>query len=102
METEMETETKPDVNLSKLSSTNGRINVKVQAQDGGTVHFVVKRTTPMMKLMTAYCDRKGIQMNSIRFVFDGNPITPENTPDQLAMEEDDCIEVYQSQTGGKV
>jgi len=70
--------------------------------------------------MQAYCDRQGFQMNTIRFMFDGNHIGPDTTPAevckflmlkvaplwcrffnlQLEMEDDDTIEVFQQQTGG--
>ena len=58
-------------------------------------------------------------MSTIRFVFDGNSVGPDNTPNevsvhkcpvssikidsmylQLEMEDDDTIEVFQQQTGG--
>ena len=87
-------------------------------QDGSVVHFKIKRNTQLKKLMQAYCDRQGFQMNTIRFMFDGNHLGPETTPAevsstssstehsliflfcQLEMEDDDTIEVFQQQTGG--
>jgi small ubiquitin-related modifier len=87
-------------NDNKAALKSDHINLRVQSQDGSTVHFKIKKNTPMKKLMQAYCDRKGIRMDSIRFVFDGTIITSDHTPVQLEMEEDDCIEVFQQQTGG--
>lgn len=53
-------------------------------QDGSVVHFKIKRNTQLKKLMQAYCDRQGFQMNTIRFMFDGNPIGPETTPSEVS------------------
>ncbi|XP_041510990.1 small ubiquitin-related modifier 1-like isoform X2 [Microtus oregoni] len=53
------------------------ITVKVIAQDGNEIHFKVKMTTQLKKLKETYCQRQ-----------------------DLEMEEDDVIEVYQEQTGG--
>ncbi|XP_065053774.1 small ubiquitin-related modifier 1-like [Rhopilema esculentum] len=77
------------------------INLKVVGGDNSEVHFKIKRTTQLKKLKTAYCDRQGIPHNSVRFLFDGQRITDDTTPKQLEMEDDDVIEVYQEQTGGK-
>ena len=55
-------------------------------QDGSVVHFKIKRNTQLKKLMQAYCDRQGFQMNSIRFMFDGNHIGPDTTPSEVSTE----------------
>ncbi|XP_028418057.1 small ubiquitin-related modifier 1-like [Dendronephthya gigantea] len=76
------------------------INLKVIAQDNTEVHFKIKRTTQLKKLKQAFCDRQGVALNSLRFLFDGQRITDDQTPKDLEMEDDDVIEVYQEQTGG--
>ena len=48
------------------------------------VHFKIKRNTQLKKLMQAYCDRQGFQMNTIRFTFDGNHLGPETTPAEVS------------------
>lgn len=53
-------------------------------QDGTVVHFKIKRNTQLKKLMQAYCDRQGLQMNAIRFMFDGNHLGPETTPCEVS------------------
>ena len=40
------------------------INLKVVGQDGIEVYFRCKQTTPLKKLMHAYCDRQDIRTNS--------------------------------------
>nr|XP_058909459.1 small ubiquitin-related modifier 1 isoform X2 [Kogia breviceps] len=53
------------------------IKLKVIGQDSSEIHFKVKMTTHLKKLKESYCQR------------------------QLGMEEEDVIEVYQEQTGGR-
>ncbi|CAB4009879.1 small ubiquitin-related modifier 1-like [Paramuricea clavata] len=76
------------------------INLKVMGQDNTEVHFKIKRTTQLKKLKQAFCDRQGVALNSLRFLFDGQRINDDQTPKDLEMEDDDVIEVYQEQTGG--
>jgi small ubiquitin-related modifier len=78
------------------------INLKVAGQDGSVVQFKIKKHTPLRKLMQAYCDRQGLQISLVRFRFDGNPVKETDTPDALEMEDEDTIDVFQSQTGGRL
>ena len=45
--------------------------------------------------------RQGVPVTSLRFLFDGRRINDDETPKALEMENDDVIEVYQEQTGGR-
>merc|ERR1712179_651546 len=74
------------------------VNLKVCGQDGSVVQ--IKKNTQRKKLMSAYCDRQGLDSNQIRFRFDGTPIQDTDTPTTLDMEDDDTIDVFQEQTGG--
>uniref|UniRef100_A0A8C2MYJ0 Small ubiquitin-related modifier n=1 Tax=Cricetulus griseus TaxID=10029 RepID=A0A8C2MYJ0_CRIGR len=65
------------------------IKLKVTGQDSSEIHFKVKMTTHLKKLKESYCQRQSVPMNSLRFLFE-----------ELGMEEEDVIEVYQEQTGG--
>lgn len=76
------------------------IEVKVIAQDGNEVHFKVKTTTQLKKLKESYCQRQGVPSNSLKFLFEGQRIADNHTPEELGLEEEDMIEVYQEQTGG--
>lgn len=92
-------EEKKDV---KAEGSTEHINLKVTGQDGSVVHFKIKRNTPLRKLMSAYCDRTGVKVDSMRFRFDGQPINETDTPSMLEMEDGDSIDVFQQQTGGCV
>ena len=76
------------------------INVKVKAQDGTEIFFKIKRTTVLKKLMDAYCTRQGVASTQCRFIFDGERLKDDDTPDKLEMENGDEIDVMVEQTGG--
>ena len=42
--------------------------------------------------MSAYCKKVGADMDSVRFLFDGDRIRPDQTPGQLDMEDADIID----------
>ena len=42
--------------------------------------------------MDAYCARVGKEAGSIRFLFDGDRIAPDSTPNDLGMEDEDEID----------
>jgi small ubiquitin-related modifier len=90
----MSEDAKPDV------KTDDTINLKVSTQDGNEIFFKCKMTTPLSKLMNAFCQRQGVTMQSVRFLFDGSRITPEQTPKELDMEDGDAIDVMVEQQGG--
>ncbi|CAH6778205.1 small ubiquitin-related modifier 5 [Phodopus roborovskii] len=76
------------------------ITVKVIAQDGSEIHFKVRMTTQLKKLKESYCQRQGVPSNSLKFLYEGQRIADSHTPEELEMEEEDMIEVYQEQIGG--
>lgn len=50
--------------------------------------------------MDAYCTRQGLSGNQCRFIFDGERLKDDDTPDKLEMENGDEIDVMVEQTGG--
>lgn len=92
-------ETKPSSEVFEIKKEEV-IKVKVVAQDGNEIHFKVKKTTQLKKLKESYCQRQGVPLNSLKFLFEGQKIADNHTPEELEMEEDDVIEVYQEQMGG--
>jgi hypothetical protein len=79
------------------------------------MHFkMIKKTTQLKNLMRAYCARQSLQMDQIRFLFDGkriwagsrgpdqdylNYIYETDTPDEVGMEDGDVIDAMLFQTG---
>ncbi|MBW0463634.1 hypothetical protein O181_003349 [Austropuccinia psidii MF-1] len=76
------------------------INLRVVDGKGNEVFFKIKRSTALEKLMNAYAERAGQHKNSIRFMFDGAKVRPEDTPHDLDMNDNDKIEVMIEQVGG--
>lgn len=67
---------------------------------GDQLLFKIKKTTPMNKLIDAYCKRNAIERAGMRFVFDGALLTGQETPVSLGLEELDVIDAFPQQTGG--
>jgi small ubiquitin-related modifier len=70
------------------------------SQDQTRVHYKIKRSTPMRKLKDAFCTRQGLDVESVRFLFQEEQIGHYQTPNDLRMEENDTIDVMYQQTGG--
>ena len=77
------------------------LNLRVVGQDGQVIQFKIKENTPFRKLMHAYCDRQKLSIAVLRFVFDGSRLSETDTPKDLDMEDDDAIEVFTQQSGGR-
>lgn len=85
----------------KASTSDEYIRLRVITSDNtNEVHFRVKSATALGRLKRSYCSKLGFQVNELRFVFDGQQITDEDTPKKLGMINDDVIEIYQERTGG--
>lgn len=90
-----------DVLEEKASTSDEYIRLRVITSDNtNEVHFRVKSATALGRLKRSYCSKLGFQVNELRFVFDGQQITDEDTPKKLGMINDDVIEIYQERTGG--
>ena len=76
------------------------ISLKVLTRDGNEVYFKCKKKTSLAKLMNAFCQRQGVDQKSVRFLFDGERVRENNTPDELGMEDGDVIDVMVEQQGG--
>lgn len=86
-------EAKPKVETQSLQ-------LVVKDQHGGEVHFKVKVTTKFEKIMNAYCTKKSLDSKVMRFMYEGERINGEQTPQELEMEDGDQIDANQEQLGG--
>lgn len=59
------------------------LNIKV-TDNNNEVFFKIKRSTHLKKLMDAFCDRQGKQLSTVRFLFDGTRVRPEDSPDTVS------------------
>ncbi|KAJ1675437.1 SUMO protein smt3 [Spiromyces aspiralis] len=79
---------------------SSHINLRVVSPDNQEICFKIKRSTRLEKLMNAYLERTNRAKGSIRFIFDGQRINPNDTPEDLEMEENDAIDAMVEQLGG--
>merc|ERR1711933_57865 len=84
---------------NKAGSSSEHLNIKVK-QDDSEIVFKIKKSTPLKKLMSAYCQRNSLDQSQIVFLYEGQRIVAENTPDALGMEDGDEIDAMIHQIGG--
>ena len=53
----------------------------------------MKRTTKLDKIFNAYASREGVEVKDLRFTRDGEAVDPSDTPKDLALEDEDVIDV---------
>lgn len=86
--------------VAEQPKENDRISLRIVGQDGGEVYFKVRSNTPFHKIAKAYCDRKGVSAQSIRFLFDGQRINDDDNAEKLGLQDDDVIDALLQQVGG--
>jgi small ubiquitin-related modifier len=92
-----EGEQKPDIKPEDAATT---IQLVVKDQQGGELHFKVKAHTKFEKIFNAYATKKSIGVETMKFLFDGARLRPTQTPAEVGLENDDCIEAMVEQLGG--
>ncbi len=80
--------------------TNEPITIRVKDQTGEETMFKIKKSTKMIKVFSAYAQRKGVEVSSIRFLLDGERILDTDTPKMLELEDEDQIDCVLQQVGG--
>ncbi|KAI9728079.1 MAG: hypothetical protein M1834_007795 [Cirrosporium novae-zelandiae] len=76
-----------------------RINLTVN-DNNNVIHFKVKQTTCLDKLMEAFCNKSGKALSEVRFLWEGERIIKGQTPRDLGLTNGDIIEVHSEQVGG--
>lgn len=61
-----------------------QIEIKVQAESGSALHFKIKKSTQMVKVMDAWCAKEGAGEDTLRFLFDGQRILKTDTPGSVS------------------
>ena len=61
-------------------------------QQGSEAQFTIKRSTPLRKLMDAYCNCLGMRRSQVRFTVNGERIAPGDTAEGLGLEHEDFID----------
>ena len=76
------------------------IRIKLMSNTGKEVQFQVKPTTKLGTIMHAYCQRLKLNIDSVRFLFDGNRMNEGLLVSQAGLEMDDIIDVQEAMEGG--
>jgi len=100
-----EADTKPDGGEEAAAPAAGGgsepLTIRVKDQNGEETMFKIKKTTRMKKVFATYAARKGVEANAMRFMLDGENISPESTPADLDLDDDDQIDCFLAQVGGR-
>eukprot|EP00889_Picochlorum_renovo_P000204 jgi/Picre1/27234/NNA_000203.t1 len=72
----------------------------VRDQQNGEVVFKVKRSTRFKRVLDAFCNKKSWDSAQVRFAYEGQRVQEDMTPDDLGMENNDCIDAFLEQIGG--
>ncbi|KAG6906698.1 hypothetical protein DXG01_012544 [Tephrocybe rancida] len=73
----------------------------IETQSDEQVYYKIKRSTELKKFMGAYAARVGNDVNTLRFLYDGNMLPTldvNDGPARLDMENDDTIDGMVEQT----
>ncbi len=71
----------------------------------GTKDYLIKKSTPLRKLMAAHCKFRNLQVSQVRFMVAagegvGVPIEPNDTSLELGLEDGDVLVMFQVPPGG--
>ncbi len=72
----------------------------IRDQHGTKTFFKIRRDIKLSKVFSAYSKRRGVEVTSLRFTFEGQRLDENDTPGKLDISEGDQIDVFQEQTGG--
>ena len=88
-------ETKPD-----LKPESQVITVKLVHSNHAPVCLKAKRSTLISRVIQSYAQQVGVQPGSLRAIFDGNRLNPEQTMFEAGIEDNDEIDMMIEQLGG--
>jgi len=81
---------------SKTAKENAEyIKVKILSKGSNKKNFRIKRSTRLGKLKKSYSETLNVAAPSVSFVFRGNVINDDSTPQSLKMKENDVIEAQE-------
>lgn len=79
-----EQEQEPSVKSDVKPEGTEHINIRVT--DSSTeVYFKVKRTTQLRKVIDAFCKRTGKDTKALRFLFEGERVSEQDTPESVCI-----------------
>ena len=76
-----------------------KINLRVCAQ-GHEAFFTLRKDRTFRKMFAKFAELCKLGDNALRFLFDGERINPDHTPESLEMEDGDTIDAFVEMQGG--
>lgn len=73
----------PGAERNEAPAGGEHLNIKV-TDNNNEVFFKIKRSTKLERLMTAFCERQGKNVDSVRFLFEGQRVQKTDTPDSVS------------------
>jgi len=72
------------------------VELKVQTRDRReSVNIKIRLTDKMSVLMSKFAELKNLQLDNLRFSFDGEKVEGQETPEDLELDDGECIDVHQ-------
>ncbi|KAL0039487.1 hypothetical protein WJX79_010346 [Trebouxia sp. C0005] len=69
------------------------IHVVLISRDGCAIHFRVMPTTPLQKVFCAYAAKRSLDLDILKFLFEGRILCPDDTVHKCKIEDGDIIDV---------
>ncbi|XP_030463891.1 small ubiquitin-related modifier 1-like isoform X2 [Syzygium oleosum] len=77
-----------------------KINVVVRGQDNRILYFKINGTVRLSKMFAIYCEMRQLEVQTVQFLYEGNRITGNQTPQGLGLEDGAEICAFVHQSGG--
>ncbi|KAF8099088.1 hypothetical protein N665_0251s0013 [Sinapis alba] len=84
----------------RQSQKSGTLEQIILSYDDVDVYFRIKKDVGLRKMMEAFSVKKGEDMSVFAFLFDGVHIKPDQTPNELELEDGDEIQAFLHQIAG--
>ncbi|KAK3638300.1 hypothetical protein LTR56_013129 [Elasticomyces elasticus] len=76
------------------------LSLLFEDMSGTSLTFKLKKHTRLGKAMDAFSERVTRDRATLRFLFDGERVLDDSTPESMGLEDNDKIEVHAEQIGG--
>ena len=83
----------------ELRAAANKLKIYVQTQEGVEACFIVKRNASLGKVFKAYLEQVSLEMKHVRFCFDGEGLSENDTPEGVGMEDENIIDCIIFQVG---
>ena len=68
------------------------VTFRVRDEQGQELHFKVSMTIRLQKVFDVYAQKKNVAVTSLKFLFEGERLTGDTTPDDLGLQDSDVVE----------